>query len=171
MNDVEAYKVGLSAFQDEDWPTAVESFSLRRSLRTPSSFTTGGSPIFAARTFLAFAAWRKALTLDPFFSSAREGIEFLLKSQPLRLRAAPEPLGNLSKSALGSHSGFPVCSPSCFALMGSGHLLIRYFSQRKTALYEELPMPAFPWAGSAHAPTIFVSTGPFWSESERPISA
>lgn len=91
----------------------------------------------------ALALWRKALVIDPSFRAARAGRDMM--ESRFNMRPFERDSFNLwLRRTLEFISFYEVLWLMAFVLSGSGWLWIRYSSERRQALDEDQPLPAFP---------------------------
>lgn len=144
----ENFKEGVKLYQSKDFNKALTSFetALKENPHNISLLTNLGLVSFElGKKGLALGFLRRALELDTDFRPAEQAYTYVwsqleVKELPHRIETYETIRAYFLKQI--HLSSFLFLGGLCFFL--SGWLLIRYFSQRKKALEEELPLPPFP---------------------------
>jgi tetratricopeptide (TPR) repeat protein len=140
------FERGLAAFQNKDYPQARDHFQKLLEQNTVSAAVLHNlalSYFQLDQAPMALALWRKALTLEPGFRPARAGRDFA----ELKLQARGFERNRISEAIqrnLEFISFYESLWLIALVLGGAGWLWIRYFADRRQALDEEAPRPAFP---------------------------
>ncbi|MCB0362680.1 MAG: SH3 domain-containing protein [Bdellovibrionales bacterium] len=155
------YQEGIKLYQQHQLPQAQEKFLLALAKAPHNKFilyNLGLTDFQLDKKGRALGAWRMAIYLDPYFSLARQALDY-----------AHRQMGNLSG---GPHSNWEsfrkdilqwislelALALTAFFLLVSGFILIRYWSLRLQALAEDKVLPAFPYLGSLFG-LLFVICG------------
>lgn len=146
--DLPRYQKGLSQYQNGDFESAAGSFeeALKADPLNPYVlYNWGLSQYELGNNALALGAWRKSLNLNPTSSSTRQALEHLIKVRPLPGRRGPQGHWEVLRTSLLIYlpETLLVLLTTLF-FTATGWALLRFLSERKTALEEELPLPSFP---------------------------
>lgn len=148
---LDVYKEGLTSFQEQNFEAAESRFAeaLEKDPNNPYAlYNWGLSKLKLGKAGWAFAAWRKALHVDPGLSSASRGLDYLIKNFSLPGRKGPA--GHWEVFRAKFLAFIPLTAlffAAALLLSSAGWLLIKYAANRKVAVEEELPLPSPPWLG------------------------
>jgi tetratricopeptide (TPR) repeat protein len=153
------FQKGLAAYQNKQFQEARDNF--QRILgeghsSAPLLHNLALSYFQLDQKPYAMAFWRKALAQDPGYRPALKGREFLEAKFNMR----PFEKDSFSlwlRRILERASVYEILWALAIILGSGGWLWIRYFAERRTALEEELALPAVPLAGILIA-ILFVAT-------------
>lgn len=147
----ELFREGTNQYQGGKYVEAAKSFETlaRQEPDQPELLLNWGLAEFqAGRRGLAIGIWRRALTLNPSLSSAREALTFATQALQLQDFNQSSLVGRLRNNVL-AYVGFnQMMSVTLIFLATGGWLLLGYFGKRRKALRQDLPLPQFSWAGS-----------------------
>ena len=155
------YLAGVAAYQAKDFEKAKANLSKAMNAQPNDPqilYNLGLAEFQVGNKGWALALWRKALNIDPLFKKPQEALDF-----------AQETMGGLAFRRARGNWAFlmsNVVNPLPFDLfialslvfffIGSFYLM-RFVGRRKTALENELPMPAFPVVAVAASLLFLIS--------------
>lgn len=149
------FQKGLAAYQNKDYAQARDNF---HKLMAEDQANLGVLHNLALTEYqlqqraMAIALWRKALSLDPGFTLARQGRDYLERKyniQGWERTSVQRSLRRFLESVSMTESLLLLA-----ILLGvAGWFWIRYLSLRKIALEDETAMPVFPWIAVAFTVT------------------
>ncbi len=144
----EIFQKAIAAYQNKQYEEARASF---QSLLDQGLVTAEILHNLALTNYqlnqkpLALALWRKALTLEPTFRAARKGRD-VAESELNQRGFEKDPITQFLRQVLEFVTFYEALWLIALFIGVCGWLWIRYFGERKTALEEERPLPAFPTA-------------------------
>lgn len=144
------FQKGLAAYQNKQYAEARDTFQNlieSNTVSAPLLHNLALTYIQLDQAPMSLALWRKALTLEPGFRPARAGRDFA----EMKLNARGFERDHISESIqrnLEFISFFESLWLIALLLVGCGWLWIRYMADRRHALDEESPLPAFPVAAA-----------------------
>lgn len=153
------FEKGLAAYQNKEYAQARDHFQKLIEQNTVSAALLHNlalSYFQLDQAPMSLGLWRKALTLEPGFLPARAGRDFA----ELKLQVRGFERNRVSES-IQRNLEFISLYESLWVialLLGvTGWLWIRYFADRRHALDEEAPLPAFPITAVALTLVLFAS--------------
>ncbi len=140
------FEKGLAAYQNKQYAESRDNFQKlidANTISAPLLHNLALSYFQLDQAPMSLALWRKALTLDPGFRPARAGRDFA--EAKLQARGFErDRLGEGLQRNLEFISFFESLWLIALILAAAGWLWIRYLADRRQALDEESPLPAFP---------------------------
>jgi tetratricopeptide (TPR) repeat protein len=158
----DVFRNGIASYKEQKYPEAIEAFQKALDIESSNvsaltnlalaQFQAGHKPI-------AVALLRKAMALDPDFSTPVAGLKFILpqlevKEIPHEIQMS-ETLRNQLLTPV-SMNAYLLMSALFFA--GSGWLLLSYFGTRRRAIQGEIPLPPFPTIGFLFLISFLISS-------------
>jgi len=155
------FQKGLAAYQNKQFDQARENFSkLLREGQVSANLLHNLALVEYQldQKAMALALWRKALSISPGFGPAKAG-RTLLESQ-----GQMRPLERDSVSLWWARTLENLGIQELLMLTGVvlaifGMLWIRYFAERRIALEDQKPMPAFPGTAIVSAAVLLAALG------------
>lgn len=154
----EAFQQGLAAYQKHEFQEARTAFE-KAAADMPSARVLHN----LALTYFqlnqkphAMGLWRKALAIDPGFGAARAGRDMLETRYNMHGYERDAFAAALART-FERVSWYEVLWAVAALLALTGWLTIRYFGERRAALDEERPLPAFPTAASLAGVLLLVA--------------
>jgi tetratricopeptide (TPR) repeat protein len=155
------FEKGLAAYQSKQYTEARDAFQkqLDQGKMSPGLLNNMALSVYQLdQKPLALALWRKALSIQPGFKPALSGREFLETKMNMR-PLERDSLSLWTHRNLESISIYELALVNAMILAIAGWLLLRYLGERRFAVEEEQPMPAFPGMASVFLVLlIFTST-------------
>ncbi len=147
---VDLYQIGIQSYQKNNW-TEAQSFFTQALNQEPLNYlilyNLGLTDFKLGLKGQAVASWRRALYLNPQFAPARKALDFGLKKMgPLSTHSFSQ-WDFLRIEILSLFTFNQVLLLSGLLLLGTGFFLLRFWSQRKQALTNEMPLPTPSYAG------------------------
>lgn len=145
----ELYLSGVKSFQNSQFKEAADSFRMAFE-KDPDNrailFNWGLAEHRLGRIGMAAATWRRALALDPDFQAAQQALQ-VIQPKISSTNIEPDFFESFRASVLVHVSGTQLALLTALLLFASGWLLLRFIGQRRRALENEKPLPAFPALG------------------------
>lgn len=143
-----AFKDGVTSYESKKYPEARLAFSRALELN-PESLNTlvnlGMTEFQLGEKGLAVALLRKAVEIDPNFSTSQAALQFILPQ--LDVKEIPHEIQwseTLRDSVIVTVSLNTYLGLTALFLFAAGWLWFQYIGRRKKALQEESAMPTFP---------------------------
>jgi tetratricopeptide (TPR) repeat protein len=155
------FELGGKAYQTKDYAAAKTAFeqALQLEPRSEHALTNLALTEFQlGQKGRALGALRRALQLNPEFSTSRAALAFIEKQLPVK--EIPHEIQWFEKfreSFLNYFSLNIFLAMTALFLLSAGWLGLRYFSERKSAIEEERPLPkaSFTWSLSVLGLILF----------------
>jgi tetratricopeptide (TPR) repeat protein len=140
------FEKGLAAYQGKQYAEARDAFQkqLDQGGISPALLNNLALSVYQLdQKPLALALWRKALSLQPGFKPAALGRDFLERKMNMR-PLERDTLSLWIHRNLESLSSYELLWLNALLLVVTGWFGLRYLGERRFALEEEQPLPAFP---------------------------
>jgi tetratricopeptide (TPR) repeat protein len=140
------FEKGLAAYQSKQYTEARDAFQkqLDQGHMSPGLLNNMALSVYQLdQKPLALALWRKALSIQPGFQPALSGRNFLETKMNLR-PLERDTLSLWTHRNLEAVSFYQLMWVNALILAIAGWLVLRYLGERRFAVEEEQPMPAFP---------------------------
>jgi tetratricopeptide (TPR) repeat protein len=153
----ELFQKGLAAYQAKQYDQAKASFEKIAQMGPTSARLLHNLALThfqLNQKGYAVAYWRKALVLDPAYQPARAGRD--LMETRMNMRAwERDPVSSWLRHTLEPISIHHLLWLIALVLGCTGFMWIRYSAERRSALQQDLPLPAWPWPAALLA-AVFV---------------
>jgi len=140
------FEKGLAAYQNKQYPEARDHFQKlveQKTVSAPLLHNLALTYFQLDQAPMSLALWRKALTIEPGFRPARAGRDFA--EMKLQARGFErDHISEMIQRNLEFISFFESLWLIALIAAAAGGLWIRYWAERRQALDEESPRPAFP---------------------------
>lgn len=144
---------GINAYQKGDYGQAVQNFKELTELQPQNEiayYNWGLAEAKQENWGWSAALFRRALYLSPSFVLASRALELVLDKLPhVNTHNKLQGLDSFRSQYLRAWNWHLIFFILTSSLLLSGVSLIKYWSKRKRALDEELPLPPFPYVGLA----------------------
>ncbi len=157
----ETFKIGIQSYGSQKYDEAAAAFTKALKL-DPSNSTVltnlALSQYQLGQKAFAVALLRRALSLDPDFSTARTAMEFILTQY--EIRDVPHKIQyweNFRATFINPVPLFVYLLLTALLLFSTGWVLLTYFGERRRCLQNEKPFPAFSIVGFILSVGLFTS--------------
>lgn len=140
------FEQGLASYQNKQYAEARDAFQKQLDLgkSTPALLNNLALSVYALdQKPLALALWRKALSMQPSFTPARKGRDFLETKMNMR-PLERDSMALWTHRTLESISLYEILWANALVLAMAGWFAFRYLGERAFAIEEEQPIPPFP---------------------------
>lgn len=154
-----AFDAGIRLMQEQKYNDAMAVFKSAYSESEPSAallYNWGLAAYKSQKVGYAVGLWRKALSINPDLTVARQALNFHEETSPPAAFAQDPTLWQQLKLRILSRASLnKLIIVTWIFLVTSGFLFIRYLGQRKRALRNERPLPNIPTVAAVFA-TLFL---------------